>query len=930
MRKIRFLLYIFLFILFSIPFWGAQYRYTESLNLFYRVNDSLPPVINDSTARGRSDSLRLRNDSLPIDSMRKNASGLDAIVYSKSKDSIVFTSDNWGYLYGEAEVKYGDITLTGEKLSMNMDSSLVYATFGLDSVGEEFGYPVFADKSSDMEARGMKYNFKSGKGYTTDLITTQGEGYVVANKAKKNPDNSFFLLDGKYTTCDDHEHPHFYLALTKGKVKPGKNVVTGPAYLVIEGLPLYPIGLPFGFFPFSESYSSGIIMPSYGDELERGFNLRDGGYYFAFNDNIDLALTGEIYTKGSWGVNARSTYRKRYKYSGSFDGSYIVTKLGEKGIDQTISKDMRLRWSHSQDPKANQFRTISASVDFSTSSYNRNSLSTLFTPEGTNNTKSSSVNITQRFPNSQWSLSASMSVTQRTQDSTIAMTLPNLSITMSSHAPFKRKMAAGAEKWYERIMLSYTGELRNSITTKEDKFFKSSLKKDWQKAMKHRINTSATFSIFDHLNITPSFTYNERWYTEKIRREWDPDRRTHQVVDTTYGFNRVYDFSASIGFQTKLYGMYKPLFYKKADIRHVFTPTISFSYAPDFSKPAFGFYESYTYYDANNQWAEYTYSPYQQGMFGTAPTGAQGMINFQFDNNVEMKLKMDNDSTKKISLIDNLGIGFSHNLMADSIKWSDITTNIRLKLSKSLTINIGAAWDPYLYRPVYRDNTDGTREIVSLRKVDQMRIANGRGFGKLKSTGYSISPSINQDTFAKWFGKKDKGDSEEQGSGPPPNEPPIDGEEEGAGARSSLLTRKKDENEYDEDGYVKNKIMWSLSFNFSMNYNYNTARFTEPDKNGYAEYKGRITKNLSFSGNIQPTKNWQINFNANYDFDAKKISHLTCNFTRDLHCFRLTASVNPVGQYKAYFITLQANSSMLRDLKYEQRGRASSYDPDWH
>lgn len=927
MRKSRFLIYIFLSILFSLPFWGAQHRYTESLIVFMGINDSVPPV-NDSTLRVPPDSLRLRNDSLPTDSVKKNSSGLDAIVYSTANDSIVFTAENWGYLYGEAEVKYNDITLKGERLSMNMDSSLVYATFAKDSLGKEFGYPIFGNKDSEMEAKSIKYNFRTGKGFTTNLITTQGEGYVVAEKAKKNVDDSFFLLDGRYTTCDDHEHPHFYLALTKGKVKPGKNVVTGPAYLVIEGLPLYPIGLPFGFFPFSEKYSSGIIMPSYGDELERGFNLRGGGYYFAFNDNVDLALTGEIYTKGSWGINARSSYRKRYKYSGSFDGSYLVTKIGEKGIDQTVSKDMRINWTHTQDPKQNQFRTISASVNFSTSTYDRNSLNSMFTPAGTQNTKGSTVNITQRFPNSPWSMSASMSINQRTQDSTISLTLPNLTITMSSVNPFKRKQMVGSEKWYEKIRLSYSGDLRNSIDTKEDRLFKAGFK-DWKKGMQHTIPISATFNVFDHLNITPAINYRERWYMNKIRKEWDPEDHVHRVMDTTNGFYRVYDFNTSLSFQTKLYGMYKPLFYKNADIRHVFTPSITLSYAPDFSKPMFGFYDSYYYYDANNQWTEYLYSPYEQGMFGTAPRGAQGTVSFQFDNNVEMKLKMANDSTKKISLIDNLGISFSHNMMADSLKWSDITTNIRLKFSKNFTVNIGAAWDPYLYRPVY-DQADPSR-IVSLRKVDELRIANGRGFGRLKSTGYSISPSINQDTFKKWFGKKgDKDKTEKDGADPLSEDP--EGTGEAAQPRGSLLEAKKDDNEYDEDGYLKNQILWSLGINFSMNYNYDTGNLNnlKVDKDGFTEYKGRLTKNLSLSGNIQPTKNWSFNFNTSYDFDTKKIAHLTCNLTRNLHCWSISASVNPVGPYKTYFVTLRASSSMLQDLKYEQRGRASSYDPDWH
>jgi lipopolysaccharide assembly outer membrane protein LptD (OstA) len=897
-----------------VPFWGAQYAYTKhrAINSIYS-NDTLPRVKGDSLLK--NDSLKLRNDSLLQDSTAQKKNALDAVVDYTANDSVVLMASNWGYLYGAAEVKYTEITLKGEKLSMNMDSSLVYATYGLDSVGKEFGYPVFSDGGTDYESKDMKYNFKTKKGYITNVITTQGEGYVIAGRAKKQEDNSFFMLDGKYTTCDDHEHPHFYLALTKAKVKPKKNVVTGPAYLVIEGLPL-PLGLPFGFFPFSDKYSSGVIMPSYGDEMDRGFNLHDGGYYFAINDNIDLALTGDIYTKGSWALKARSSYRKRYKYSGSLDINYLYNKYGEKDVDQSISKDLAINWTHSQDPKMNMFRTISASVNFATSSYNNNSLDNRYTRQGTSNTKGSSFNLTQKIPNSAWSLSASMNIAQRSQDSSISMTLPNLTVTMSRVAPFKRKEAAGAERWYEKIQLSYTGDFRNSIDTKENLLLKSNLQKDWKNAMKHTIPVSATFSAFNYLNITPSINYTERWYTSKIQKQWNPQTNTHMSMrgDTTYSFKRVYDFNAALSFQTKLYGEYIPVFSKTTRIRHVFTPSISLSYAPDFSDPMFGFYERYKYIDSKGQQMEYVYSPYERGMFGTAPMGASGMVSFNFENNLEMKVKSEKDSTglKKISLIDNLSINFSNNMMADSLKWSDIAVNARFKFSKSFVVNIGAAFDPYMY---------GLDQYGSPTKVDKLRISHGKGIGRLKSTGYSISPSINQDTFKKLFGK----DVEKEGGKKEGSQTDTDSPEGEAGEqkKGSLLEKKKDDNEYDEDGYVKNGIKWNLAFNFSMNYNYGDFDY---DK---MEYKGRLTKNFGLSGSIQPTKNWNFNFNTSYDFDAKKIAYMSCNLTRNLHCWSITASFNPVGAYKSYFVSLRASSSLLQDLKYEQRGRSSGYDPNW-
>lgn len=906
---------MFLCILFSAPFLGAHYSYTKNVTDLFAITDSITPRVD--TLPGRIDSLKLRRDSLPSDSVMKPKNALDAIVDYSANDSIVMTADKWGYLYGSGEVKYTDLTLKGELISMDMDSSLVYAQAGVDSVGKEFGFPVFSDKGTELESKTMKYNFKSKKGYATTSITTQGEGYVIAGRAKKNEDNSFFMRDGKYTTCEDHEHPHFYLALTKAKVKPKKNVVTGPAYLVIEGLPL-PIGLPFGFFPFSEKYSSGVIMPSYGDELERGFNLRDGGYYFAINDNMDLALTGEIYTKGSWGVNARSNYKKRYKYSGSFDFGYLVTKTGEKNVDYSVAKDMRINWTHSQDPKANMFRTISASVNFSTSSYDRNNLNSAYTQAGTSNTKGSSVNITQRIPNSPWSFSASMNIAQRSRDSMISLTLPNLMITMSRIQPFKRKEAVGAERWYEKIQMSYSGEIRNSIDTKEDKLFKSNLQKDWKNGAKHNIPVSATFTAMDYLNITPSFNYTERWHTSKIEKGIDRKTGRFAAVDTTYSFGRTYDFNVALSFQTMLYGMYTPIFSKSTKIRHVFSPSVSFSYRPDFSDPMWGMYEESRYFDpSTSQDVRDRWSPYEEGMFGTAPKGASGAISFSFDNNLEMKVATA-DTIKKISLIDNLSLNFNYDMMRDSLRWSDIAMNLRLKFSKSFVINLGAAFDPYLYQ---KD------EFGRVQQVDKLRIRHGKGFGRLKSTGYSISPSINQDTFKKWFGK-DEEKSDKSNEDRPDNsdgiDPQISGESQSGGSR---LEGKSDDKSYDEDGYVRNEVKWNLGFNFSMNYSWDRNKIKE--KGQYVEYGGQLTKSFGVNGSIQPTKNWNFSFNATYDFDAKKMAYMTCNISRDLHCWSISASFNPVGQYKSYYVSLRASSSMLQDLKYEQRGRSSSYDPNW-
>jgi len=933
MRKFHSLKYIFLLFLFTTPFWAAQRPYiVDSAFPAYITDSIIPldkeigrtismPVISlDSIISPSRDSINLSVDSLQTDSIgKKRKSSLDATVDYMANDSIVFTAGNWGYLYGASEVYYTDLKLSSEQIILNMDSSLVTATFGVDSIGEEFGYPVFTQGDTDYESKWMKYNFKTQKGLTRHSITQQGEGYVVADKAKKNPDNSFFMTDGTYTTCDQHDHPHFYIKMTKAKVVPGKNVVTGPAYLVIEDLPIPFIGLPFGFFPFTDKYSSGVIFPSFGDDMDKGFFLHDGGYYFAINDYVDLALTGEIYTKGSWGINARSSYRKRYKYNGSFDFGYMVTKLGEKGIDYSVAKDMRINWTHSQDAKANMYRSLSASVNFSTSKYDRNQLNMLGTAASTENTKSSSVNLTQRIPNSPWSFSASMNINQRTKDSTISLTLPDLSITMSRIYPFRRKEMVGDERWYEKIYMSYTGNIRNSITTKEDSIFKKSLIKDWSNGMRHNIPIGATFNLFNYLNITPSFNYTERWYSQKVTQKWVGENNRWEPRDTSYSFYRVYDFSMNLSFQTKLYGMYIPMFFnKKIDrIRHVFTPSISFSYKPDFSNPKYGSWESDYYYDENNEWKEKRYSPFGYGIYGTSPPGKSSSINFAFDNNLEMKWRTSEDSLKKISLIDNLGINFSYNMAADSLKWSNINTNIRLKLSKSLTINLNAVFDPYLYDLVEND----AGKVTGLRRVDKLRVANGKGIGRLMSTGYSISPSINQDTFKKWFSKDGDSTSKENTDDPSTSSEDDEGENK---PRESLFAKKEETGEYDSDGYYKNEVKWDLGFNYSMNYRYSN-RIDEKAK----EFKRELTHNFGLSGSIQPTKNWNFRFSASYDFDNKKIAYSSFSLSRNLHCWAISANFVPMGPYKFFYVKLSASSQLLQDLKYEERKRSSSRDPEW-
>lgn len=862
------------------------------------VPDSVPSSVlsPDTLAKPKSRIVRAKVD-------------LDHIVELVAKDSMVMRGQNNVYIYGQGEVVYGDIKLNAEEIKMSLDSSIVDAVGKPDSLGNLQGTPVFVDKSGEYASKTMRYNFKTEKGLINDVVTEQGEGFIIGKNTKKNEKGEYFLGDAFYTTCSNHDHPHFGIRLTKAKMRPNKDVVVGPAYMELAGLPL-PLAVPFGFFPFSKKYSSGVIFPTFGSDYQRGYYLRDGGYYFAISDNMDLALRGELYTKGSWGISAQSNYVKRYKFSGNFNFSYLTTIYGEKGSpDYSKQTNFQLLWSHSQDSKANPNMSLSASVNFTTSGYSRNDLNSYYSNSFTENTKSSTVNMTYRFPNSKWSLSTTANVSQRTQDSTLSVSFPNLTLTMSQTYPFKRKKAVGDEKWYEKIKLSYSGQFQNSLTAQQDEFFKKSLIKDWRNGMKHTVPISATFNLFKYINLTPSVNFSDRMYTSKVRRQWDPNAAA-EVCDTSYSFYNVWDFSASMSMDTKIYGFFQPMKFlgdKVKMIRHVLTPTISFSASPDFSSPFFGYYDSYQYQNSNGETLTKKYSLFPNSLYGVPGQGKTGAVSVSLANNVEMKVKSDNDSIgeKKVSLIENFTVSQSYNFAADSLNWSNINTSLMLRLVKNFNLNLSAVWDVYTYQL----NSYGNPV-----RVNVPRWKAGKGIGRLSSTGTSFSYTFNNDTF-----KKKTSNDRAKGDGD------IEEDENWGDENLSQKNRRSGTESEDEgsdqlgaNGYAPWSVPWSLTLNYSVNYGYGAF-----DKKKL-EYKGKITQNLSFSGNIRPTKNWNFGFNASYNFDTKRIAYMNCNVSRDLHCFTMRASFVPVGPYKSYNFHISVKSSLLSDLKYDKRSSASN------
>ena len=828
---------------------------------------------------------------------------LDAPVIYESNDSTTFTLGGAATLYGSGKVNYQNIELAAEVISMNLDSSTVHAYGIKDTTGTIKGKPVFKEGETAYDTETISYNFKSKKAGIGLGDVYKRQGYVTGSRAKKGANDEIFMEHGRYTTCDHHDHPHFYMQLTRAKVRPKKNVVTGPAYLVVEDVPL-PLAVPFFFFPFSSSYSSGFIMPTYMDDSSRGFGLAEGGYYFAMSDIMDLKLTGDIFTKGSWRLSGLTNYNKRYKYSGTLQADYQVTKTGDKGMpDYTVAKDFKVVWNHRQDAKASPNSTFSASVNFSTSSYERSNINNLYNSQLlTQNTKTSSISYSRSFPDIGLTLSGTTNIAQTMRDSSIAVTLPDLNITLSRLFPFKRKKAAGAERWYEKISVSYTGRLTNSIRTKDDRLFKTGIS-GWENAMNHNIPVSATFTLFKYLQVNPSVNYTERWYTRKINQTYNEEtgRLEQNLNDTINGFYRVSNYSASLSLSTKLYGMYKPLFMKKKEIqiRHVVTPQVGISGAPAFSK----YWEEYTDNNGNTQY----YSPYTGQPFGVPSREGSGTVSFSIANNLEMKYyDAKKDTLKKVSLIDDLSVNMSYNMAAKEKPWSPLSMNLRLKLTKNYTFNMNASFATYAY------TFDKSGNVVEGNRTEW---SYGR-FGRFQGYGSSFNYTFNNDTWKKWFGPKEDAEQDKN------KKDSEDGDgEDSEGTEDGTTTKKVEKAQADPDGYQVFKMPWSLSFSYSFNIREDR---TKPINRYSMRYPFTYTHNINMNGNVKISNNWSLSFNSGYDFQAKEITQTSCTISRDLHCFNLSASLSPFGRWKYYNVTIRANASILQDLKYEQRSQTQS------
>ena len=665
----------------------------------------------------------LTGDTLAVRDTTRKGSMLEAPIKGKNRDSLVFNvRDKMVYVYGEGDITYQTMNMKADYMRINMDTRVIRAYGVNDTVDNKpvVTRPEFTENGKTYTMDTIDYNMKSKKAKIKGVATQEGEGYLIGDNVKKMTDNSINISSGRFTTCENTDHPHFYLEMTRAKFIPGKKAIFGPSYLVMEDVPIYFLGVPEGFFPMSSGPKSGFLMPTYGEEYVKGFFLRDFGYYFTFNDYIDLTLTGGIYTLGSWEAAASSRYIKRYKYSGSFSADFSKVRFGDKGSpDYTNQSNFRIQWTHTQDSKFRPGSTFSASVNFSTSGYSKYSATTLNDILSTQT--NSSIAYSKTWSGTPFSLSANMAVSQNSSNSTISVTLPTVVFNMSRVYPFKRKQTMGKERWYEKISVSYTGKLTNSVSTTEKELFTKQTLKDMKNGVEHTIPVSTSMTLFNYLNITPSANYTERWFFKKQERQWNPETNTVDYLEPEYGFYRLYNYNVGVSASTKLYGMYR---FKNPNskiqaFRHVITPTISFSYAPDFSHQKYGYYKAV---QSDTTGRVTIYSPFAGNAYSVPSSGRSMSLNFSLQQNLEMKVlsKRDTTGTRIIKLIDNFTISGSYNFLADSMNLSN-TNNFGIQLSATL--------DPYVVTP------EG-------RRINKLMLSRGK-LGRIVSTGWSFGYSFN-------------------------------------------------------------------------------------------------------------------------------------------------------------------------------------------
>ncbi len=819
------------------------------------------------------------------------------IIYS-ARDSI--RSDIGSrkvYLFGDAKINYGTMTLEAAYIEIDWATNVITATPYTDSTGKEIGVPVFKDEPELYTAKKIAYNFKTRKGRISGVVTQQGEGYIHGEAIKKNERDELYVSQAQYTTCN-LEHPHFYFNIRKMKIIPEKRIYTGPFNLVVGDVPT-PLGFAFGLFPMPKKNASGVIIPTFG-ESRRGFFLRNGGVYWAVNDYIGTRILGEVYSLGGYGVQMDNQYFKRYSYNGRLNLRYNF-RPASAAIDVAPNRrekqtDFWIDWQHT--PIVKRGGRFSASVNAGTSSFNQNN--SWNTQNYLSATFNSNINYQKQIENSpfNYTIAARQSLNTQTREQTF--TLPDFNFNMSSIQPLANVGRSGA--WYRNTRLSYSMVARNQITNRisnpggvfQDRFTGVNdsvfsinqntiplILDNSRSGIQHTIPISTNFKAFKHFTVSPNFNYSETWYGSKMNYAYQPDLEKVRI-DTSSGFNRVYNYSTGVNVNTRAYGIFYVKGKKLEAIRHMISPNVGFAYSPDFGSNKYGHYQEV---QTNNAGQFQNLSRYNGYLFGTPVSGEQARLNFAISNNLEAKVRAKQDTSgttqfEKMSIIDNLGISSSYNLAADSFQLSEVQMDLRTTLFKVLGINLNASYDPY-----FLNLTTGRREN---------RLMISDSFRPLRLTRASLATTFNLNPQVV------------RRQQPVPVTTP----------EQEAIVRNINTN---PDLYVDFTVPWSLAVNYTLNYSRRVRARAD-----IFEEVSEFANALNFNGDVKLTDNWKIGFFSGYDFDNKEITYTTLNIYRDLHCWEMAVSWIPFGPRQSYFVTINAKASILQDLKL-QRNR-SWYD----
>jgi len=823
---------------------------------------------------------RSQNIADSVDNQRKK-SAIDAQIDRSCNDSTIQDfSKNKIFYYGGAVIKYDDIEIQADYVEFDFEKHSVFAKGLPDSTGKIVGKPVFTQAKQKYLSDEMTFNFDTKKGVITKVFTEDAQGYLHGDRIKKMDDGKINIHSGSFTTCSNQEHPHYEFHFDKAIVIPDDKIVAKTAYFKLEETPL-PLVVPFALIPNSKGQRSGIIIPSFGESANRGFYFENGGYYWAINNYMDLQLIGDIYTRGSWALRPTFRYVQRYKFNGSLAASYAINKVGVDGsADYQESTDFKVRWVHKQDAKARPKSSFSADVYIVSNNYNK--YNAISTSEYLSNTFQSSIAYQTSFAN-KFYLTVNGSHSQNTLTHNMTITLPEITLTMNRIYPLKNIGKPGKKHWYSELNLSYSANAKNYINMADSLFFKDGWLDHLQNGLQHRVPVNLPVKLFKYFTWTTSLNLTDKMYLQYYTKDWVTDDSTSYLkTDTINSFRNVFTYDVSSNITTKIYGM---LTFKRGPvraIRHVFTPTVGFSYNPDYSKAFWNYYSSYI--DGNG--VEQKYSYYQGSIYGAPPGARSGRLTYSLSNNLEIKVPSRKDTItglKKVVLIENLTLSGNYDIAKDSLNWSYLSISGRTTLFKNFSIQYSSVWDPYVL-----DST-GSKQLNKFEWD-----VNRRLFRK-KSVAWNFSASytLNNQTFS----KKDKKNAK--------NKP-----------QTSELASEQEMNDIlnNPDDYVDWSTSWSLSLSYNLRLTNNLSYINYILKDNRTS-----VQTLSLRGEVNLSPKWKVSAQTGWDFETNKISYTSLTVYRDLHCWEMRFNVIPYGTYKSWNFQINVKASALQDLKLTKK-----------